>query len=149
MADIKHTHASPAPTGPTEGDGISYSGIVWFVAILVITTVACSVLVWWAHEWRLKNLDATDAARPPHATNAPPPQPNLISLDSWHPEAGGPKLPLGEPSYLQHYRKTEETTLTTYGWIDQNAGVVRIPIDRAKALVLEKGLPARSAAPAK
>jgi hypothetical protein len=33
--------------------------------------------------------------------------------------------------------KAEETQkLTTYGWVDQNAGSVRIPIDRAMELVL-------------
>ena len=30
---------------------------------------------------------------------------------------------------------------TTYGWVDKNAGVVRMPIDRAKRLLLERGLP--------
>ena len=29
----------------------------------------------------------------------------------------------------------EEQTLNSYGWVDQQAGVVRIPIDRAMALV--------------
>jgi hypothetical protein len=29
----------------------------------------------------------------------------------------------------------------TYGWIDRNGGVVRLPIDRAMDLVLERGLP--------
>jgi hypothetical protein len=35
--------------------------------------------------------------------------------------------------------------LTTYGWMDQNAGVVRLPIERAKELILERGLPVRGA----
>ena len=38
--------------------------------------------------------------------------------------------------------------LTTYGWVDKNAGTVRIPIDRAKELLLERGLPVRGHAPA-
>jgi hypothetical protein len=36
-----------------------------------------------------------------------------------------------------------ETVLSGYGWIDQQAGVVRIPIDRAMELTLERGLPIR------
>ena len=33
--------------------------------------------------------------------------------------------------------------LDSYGWVDKNAGVVRIPIDEAMKLTLERGLPAR------
>ncbi len=36
----------------------------------------------------------------------------------------------------------EEATLGTYGWADQKAGTVRIPIELAKELILQKGLPA-------
>ena len=34
--------------------------------------------------------------------------------------------------------------LGSYGWVDKNAGVVRIPIDAAMKLTLERGLPART-----
>jgi len=40
----------------------------------------------------------------------------------------------------------EEAVLTTYGWVDRRAGTVRIPIDRAMKLLVERGLP--PAAPA-
>ena len=33
--------------------------------------------------------------------------------------------------------------LNTYGWVDKNAGVVRIPIGEAMKLTIERGLPAR------
>jgi hypothetical protein len=36
--------------------------------------------------------------------------------------------------------------LEGYGWVDREAGVVRLPIERAMALVLERGLPTRPAA---
>jgi hypothetical protein len=44
---------------------------------------------------------------------------------------------------LKQLRATEEALLTTYGWADRENGVVRIPIDRAMELLLERGLPAR------
>ena len=37
----------------------------------------------------------------------------------------------------------EDQTLSTYGWIDKNKGVVRIPIDRAIELQLQRGFPTR------
>ena len=47
------------------------------------------------------------------------------------------------------FRAHEHEVLTTYGWTDKNAGVVRIPIERAKDLLLERGLPVRGADAAK
>lgn len=39
---------------------------------------------------------------------------------------------------LQKHREEEQQTLTTYGWVDQANGVVRIPVERAMDLVLEE-----------
>jgi hypothetical protein len=36
--------------------------------------------------------------------------------------------------------------LGTYGWVDKNAGLVRIPIEEAMRIAVERGLPARSRA---
>jgi hypothetical protein len=47
------------------------------------------------------------------------------------------------------FRQQEAAALGTYGWIDRNAGTVRIPIEEAMRLTVERGLPARApAAPA-
>ncbi len=35
--------------------------------------------------------------------------------------------------------------LKSYGWIDRDKGVVRIPIDRAIEILAERGLPVRAA----
>jgi hypothetical protein len=48
---------------------------------------------------------------------------------------------------LQKFRAEEEHQLSSYGWVDQNTGLVRLPIDRAKALLLERGLAVREGAP--
>jgi hypothetical protein len=54
-----------------------------------------------------------------------------------------PRLQTDEPGDLAKYRAEEDQKLTTYGWVDRQNGVVHIPIERAKALLLERGLPAR------
>jgi hypothetical protein len=48
---------------------------------------------------------------------------------------------------LQQLRGQEERLLSTYGWVDKAKGVVRIPIDRAMELQLERGLPTRKEQP--
>jgi hypothetical protein len=37
----------------------------------------------------------------------------------------------------------DKELLSTYGWVDRPAGVVRIPIDRAIDITLERGFPVR------
>ena len=44
---------------------------------------------------------------------------------------------------IQQLRREEQRYLTRYTWVDQGAGVVRIPIDRAIEVLAEKGLPHR------
>ena len=55
---------------------------------------------------------------------------------------------VNEPANLADLHRHEHEMLTTYGWMDRNAGIVRLPIERAKELILERGLPVRGAAPA-
>lgn len=51
---------------------------------------------------------------------------------------------MNEPQNLAAFRKHEDEVLHTYGWVDRSAGTVRIPIDKAKDLLMERGLPVRS-----
>jgi hypothetical protein len=55
-----------------------------------------------------------------------------------------PHLQIAPPADLQRFREREEAELNNYGWIDRTAGVVRVPIDRAMELVLQRGLPVRA-----
>jgi hypothetical protein len=41
----------------------------------------------------------------------------------------------------------EDAVLTTYGWVDRQSGVVRVPIDVAMQRILEQGLPVRQPEP--
>lgn len=127
MADTNSQHAGAAHT---EGDGINYRGIVVFVAILVATTLVCELIVVGMYKMFDAQSRATGVARAPLSAPAGtlPPPPNLL---------------MNEPANLTQFREREVNELTTYGWLDKNAGTVRLPIDRAKELILERGLPVR------
>lgn len=59
----------------------------------------------------------------------------------------GPRLPpeprlLPKPvEQLERLRAEEKETLETYGWVDRQQGIVRIPVERAMELVAKRGLP--------
>jgi hypothetical protein len=59
-----------------------------------------------------------------------------------------PLLQVHPHQELQDYCDAQQKEVTTYGWVDQPSGVVRVPVDRAEELILAKGLPARSASDA-
>ena len=50
----------------------------------------------------------------------------------------GVKSPAERKALLVDHRAKEQAEASSYGWIDQKAGVVRLPIDRAIALTAEE-----------
>jgi hypothetical protein len=55
-----------------------------------------------------------------------------------------PRLQTDPREDLRALRQSEDNVLQSYGWIDKNTGVARIPIDQAMRLTLERGLPVRA-----
>ena len=55
-----------------------------------------------------------------------------------------PQLQQSEVLDLEAVRTAEDRVLNSYAWIDPEKGVVRIPIDRAMDLLVERGLPVRA-----
>jgi hypothetical protein len=60
-----------------------------------------------------------------------------------------PRLQTTAPIDLKHYREQQQNALDSYGWVDSQAGVVKIPVDRAMDLMLQRGYPQRGSSPAK
>ena len=52
-----------------------------------------------------------------------------------------PRLEVRPSGELEKLRAAEKRQMNSYGWIDRNAGIVHIPIDRAMQLIAERGLP--------
>lgn len=54
-----------------------------------------------------------------------------------------PRLQAEPKVELKDLKADEEAILTSYGWVDPNKGIVRIPIDQAIDIVAQKGLPSK------
>jgi len=54
-----------------------------------------------------------------------------------------PRLQVDPQKEIHDYCEQQAEILDSYGWVDQSAGIVRIPIDRAIDLTMKNGLPAR------
>ena len=55
-----------------------------------------------------------------------------------------PQLLTNEPKNLQTFRDEESKKLEGYAWVDERGGVVRVPIEEAKKLLVKQGLPVRA-----
>jgi hypothetical protein len=54
-----------------------------------------------------------------------------------------PRLEENERMQLGPFIEDQDRKLATYDWVDKNKGTVRIPIDRAMELIVQRGLPVR------
>jgi hypothetical protein len=54
-----------------------------------------------------------------------------------------PRLQTNPREDLADLRRAEDQVLSSYGWVDKDAGIARIPIDDAMRLTVERGLPVR------
>jgi hypothetical protein len=55
-----------------------------------------------------------------------------------------PRLQADPAADLRVMRAAEDAELNEYGWVDRSRGVIRLPIERAMALLLLRGLPTRA-----
>ena len=49
-----------------------------------------------------------------------------------------PRLQVTAPKDLKQYKAAQDEILNSYGWVDQKAGIVRIPIDRAMDILVSR-----------
>jgi hypothetical protein len=75
-------------------------------------------------------------ARHERALDQPPPPMAVKGYGSRVPPV--PRLQSLPRDDLQRFRDAQTAALETYGWVDRNAGIVRLPIERAMDLVVER-----------
>jgi hypothetical protein len=99
------------------------------VGLVVLTGVVLLLMVWLFDYFAVRQAKLDVPLSPLAVTQEAPPEPRLeVALDQ----------------VLQEVRAHEDALLHSYAWVDPQAGVVRIPIDHAMTLLLERGLPVRS-----
>jgi len=116
-----------------EESDINVRAIITFVIVLTVITVGIQISM--IGLFKLFNLIETKTQP---VVSPLTPAPAQVS------DFPSPSLQITPWKDLQTLRAGEYTFLHTYGWVDESAGVARIPIDKAKAMLLQKGLPVRA-----
>jgi len=129
-----------------ETSDVSVRVVVKFGVYLTVATIASFLLMWALFRY----FDNREAR------SEPPPSPLASERQVFPPE---PRLQLApttidqlarrEPPNLQEQgpiptmkrlREEETAKLKSYGWVNKDAGIVRLPIEEAKRLALERGM---------
>jgi hypothetical protein len=137
MADLHRPHAQTAhgadnPEVHHEESDVNINAILGFGAGLIVATAVVCVLI----GLLLRLFDARERHnQPPRMYPLAAGQENRLPPE--------PRLQTDPREDLADLRAREDAVLHSYGWVDKNAGVVRIPIENAIKLTLERGLPSR------
>jgi hypothetical protein len=137
MADMHRSHAGHPVDNPDvhhEESDVNIRGVLAFAAGLIVVAIVVHIAMWVLFRF----FDAREARRQVIDYPLAVQQENRLPPE--------PRLQTNPREDLREFRSAEQDLLTTYGWVDKNAGVVRIPIDEAMKLTLQRGLPARSGA---
>jgi hypothetical protein len=137
---MAHAHESTIAGGPGhdqpggghENDNVDVRAIFTFCLGLLVTALIVNGMIWLLFQYFASRESMRLSPEYPLAAGQEtrvPPEPRLQTN------------PRGD---LQELRAHEDAVLGTYGWVDKGTGVVRIPIDAAMKLTLQRGLPARS-----
>lgn len=139
-SEAKHGNANGH--GSYERQDLKPSGILYFLLGLGVATLLCILGL----RALFPFLDRREKSSQPEVN---PLITNRVE-DTRHVERGypqsvfpSPKLEEDERGQLDDIRTNEDKTLYSYGWVDEKTGTVRIPIERAMDLLVQRGLPVR------
>lgn len=124
-----------------ERSDVNTKAILKFIGWLAALTALCFLIVVGMFKYFEASAERSEAETMPTMRRTGeqllPPEPRLQL-------APGHEIhPLDD---LKRLRAEEDAVLKNYGWVDRNAGIVQIPIERAKELLVERGVPVRSSA---
>lgn len=128
---MSESHTNDPAVHHEESD-VNIAGILGFAAALLVVAVVVHLAIWGLFRY----FEASAAHQEPQPT-----YPLATKQEQRLPPE--PRLQTNPRQDLADLRAAEDQTLTTYGWVDRNAGIVRIPIEDAMKLTIQRGLPSR------
>ncbi len=144
MSTHHHNDNHGNPNELVEGSGIKAKPILVFLVALGAATAMVFVIIK-GLEYGFHKLDEMDQTTPGTQLNAGtklPPEPRLQGAPEPDPNNPGQTrmsaLPLDD---MAAERKRVAEKAAGYEWVDKQGGIARIPIEEAKKLIAEKGLP--------
>jgi hypothetical protein len=139
------SRGNPTGHGSYERRDIGVGAVLYFLVGLAASIMLVYFLADGLYSFLSKRVESEQAPVSPLVTNAPADTRHLPIdyRDYLKQNFPSPQLEIDERTQLDGIRTEEANILSTYGWVDQKAGIVRIPIDRAMDLIAQRGLAVR------
>jgi hypothetical protein len=141
MTDDLKPGISPGDVGYEHQD-LRAGGIIYFLLGLAVITIICLFGIRGLYSFLDRREKAAQPLMSPLATNVPTDTRN-IPRDYPQSAFPSPRLEKIEGEELDQDLVSEQQTLYSYGWVDEKAGTVHIPIEHAMDLLVQRGLPVR------
>jgi len=120
---------SPIESGHEETDASVGPIVLTGASLAVVLAIVCALV--YGIYWYLAE----------HPLSTPRPNPMAETNQQQFPPV--PRLEEHPAIEVHELRSQEDQILSTYGWTDKSKRLVRIPIDRAMELRLERGFPTK------
>ena len=140
---MSHKHGHESDDGQSESKAyetrdVKLRPLVVFIAGLAIVGIVVYLVVFLMLRL-FSGQAATEDARvaPSSAVSRPAPVPGEERLPP------APRIQVNPAADMNALRRQDAAVLTMYGWVDRQAGIVRVPIDVAMTQILDEGLPVR------
>jgi hypothetical protein len=128
--------------GSYERRDLTPAAILYFLLILGVGIIISLFILVGVFDYLDRREKASQPAVNPLITHIPE---DTRHVTPGYPETAfpSPRLEDDERGQLNSILTREQDRLYTYGWIDQKAGTMHIPIERAMDLLVQRGLPVR------
>jgi hypothetical protein len=118
--------------------------VITSAIILAVVGVVSQVLMVLLFNWFEDQARANDPQVSPLAAQPTEMPPTTTTSPYFNEGVAGIKLLTNEPMALDEHRAQSEKRLHEFGWVDEKTGVAHMPIEDAKKLILQRGLPVRA-----
>jgi hypothetical protein len=131
---MSEPHEQDNPEIVHEESDVNVRAILGFGLALLVAAVIIHVFLWWLQIVYQRQTDRAQMQVYPLAAGQQeelPPMPRLQE----HPQQD-----------MRELRERQRALLNGYSWVNRDTGIARIPVEEARRMVVERGLPARETA---
>lgn len=118
------TNSNQASSGYEESDARPRPLLLFAMGLSLVVVLSLAVT-----KWVISSFDDAGGARN-----------EVHPMSSYRTGPEGPVLQAVPASELEAHRAEEERLLKSYGWVDKDNGLARIPIERAMEIVGQRGV---------
>ena len=128
-----------------ERSDVNVRALLWTVVIIIVFAAVTHLLLWGLFKQFAKH--ARRDVRPPMTAIARPAGADMPEGPRLQPfpaaeQKGAVTLPFRDTPVtdMEGMRRSEDEQLHSVGWVNRQKGIVRLPIDLAKQLVVQRGM---------